>query len=48
MKFGEGLKDGGKIDFPLPGEIKDLNDVISFESKAAFFISFSFTGLIEL
>ena len=43
--YPSGLKDGGKVDAPLPGEIKDLKDIITYDNKAAFFISFSFTGL---
>lgn len=43
--YPSGLRDGGKVDDILPANVKDLNDIIDYESKAGFFISFSFTGL---
>ena len=43
--YPAGLKEGGKVDAALPDNIKNLNDIISYDNKAAFFITFSFTGL---
>ena len=41
----EELKDGGKIDQPLPSNITNLNDIIAYQEKLTGFLTLSFTGL---
>ncbi|MBC6992482.1 hypothetical protein [Hymenobacter sp. BT491] len=44
-RFPSGLTNGGSIDAPLPPNIKDLNDIISYKAKPVGFITVSFSGI---
>jgi hypothetical protein len=47
-EFPTGLNDGAKVGDPLPSEIKNISDVVKYEKRPAFFITFSISGLTIL
>ncbi|MES1181306.1 MAG: hypothetical protein ABUL44_00780, partial [Flavobacterium sp.] len=40
-----GLKEGAKVDSPLPSNISDLKNIVSYEGRITGFLVLSFTGL---
>lgn len=47
-EFASGLKDGAKVGSPLPADIANINDIVTYEKRPAFFITFSISGITVL